>query len=198
MRSHEKGFTLLEVLIYSAVLVTVMMVSGPPLLRLSGDLRLRTAAAEAAAVLRGARFTAIRYNAHVAVRFRARAEGPVTYSVYRDGDGDGVLSRDITKGVDPELSPPRPLGDGHAIRFGFPPGLKVRDPGDPGAWMKTEDPVRFNSSDMASFGPLGESTPGSLYLTDGDRRLAVVRVFGRTGKIRVLIYDFATQKWQQR
>jgi hypothetical protein len=198
MKSRERGFTIMEATIYGAVLAAVMMVTGPPLLRLSGDLRLRAAAAEAVAVLRSARFLAVRHNAHVAVRFRAWAEGTVTYSVYRDGDGDGVLARDITRGIDPQLSPPRPLGDGHVVRLGFPPGLPVRDPGDPGRWMKTEDPVRFNSSDLASFGPLGESTPGSLYLTDGDRRLAAVRVFGRTGKIRVLIYDFTTRKWEQR
>lgn len=198
MGSREKGFTVVEASIYGAVLAAMMLVTGPPLLRLSGDLRLRAAAAEATAVLRGTRFLAVRHNAHVAVRFRTWADGPITYSVYRDGDGDGVLARDISRGVDPELSPPRPLGDGHAVRFGFPPGLRVRDPGDPRTWMKTEDPVRFNQSDMASFGPLGESTPGSLYLTDGARRLVVVRVFGRTGKIRVLSYDFDVHKWQQR
>ena len=49
---------------------------------------------------------------------------------------------------------------------------------------------------MASFGPLGTSTPGSIYLTDGLHNLVAVRVFGRTGKIEVLRYDIETEIWE--
>ena len=48
---------------------------------------------------------------------------------------------------------------------------------------------------MASFGPLGTSTPGSLYVTDGLENLAVVRIFGRTGKVKIMLYDPATEAW---
>jgi prepilin-type N-terminal cleavage/methylation domain-containing protein len=196
MKSGERGFTLIELSVCAAVMAAVLMLVGPPLLRVSGDLRLRVAAAEAASVLRSARFQAVRYNTHVAVRFRNDVDGRITYAMYQDGDGDGVLARDIDKGVDPELSPPRPLGDGYALRFGFPPGLPVVDPGDSRRALSTVDPIRFNQSDMASFGPLGESTPGSLYLTDGATRLAVVRLYAWTGKVRVLMYDFKARVWR--
>jgi hypothetical protein len=85
---------------------------------------------------------------------------------------------------------------GSLVRFGFPPGAAPRDPGDPSRRLgNLRDPIRFNRSDIASFGPLGGSTPGSLYLTDSKYRLAVVRLFGRTGKVRILRYDPATEKW---
>ena len=61
---------------------------------------------------------------------------------------------------------------------------------------RLDDPIRFNRSDIASFGPLGGSTPGSLYVTDSIRHLAAVRVFGRTGKVKVLRWDAVEDRWR--
>ena len=124
--------------------------------------------------------------------------GRVSYRLYGDGDGDGVLTRDIESGVDPPLGPSRQLIHvGRHVRFGIPLGPPPRDPGDPRRRLgNLQDPIRFNRSDLASFNPLGGSTPGSLYLTDGHDHLAVVRVSGRTGRVRVLIYDFVRELWR--
>jgi hypothetical protein len=51
---------------------------------------------------------------------------------------------------------------------------------------------------MASFGPLGTATPGTAYLTDGRERLVAVRLAGRTGRLRVLVYDPAEEVWRAR
>ncbi len=51
------------------------------------------------------------------------------------------------------------------------------------------------SPDICSFSPLGESTPGSIYLWDGRDRMAVVRVYGRTGKVRTLYYRRGERGW---
>ena len=119
------------------------------------------------------------------------ADGGVEWSLYRDGDGDGVLSQDIESGVDPRVGPARQLAHlGRQVRFGFPPGPPPRDPGDPRRRLdRLDDPIRFNRSDLASFDPLGGATPGSIYLTDGRHQLAAVRVLGVTGRVRVLVYD---------
>jgi type II secretory pathway pseudopilin PulG len=180
------------------ILGTLIFLSLPPFLRITGDLRLRLTANEVMGILRAARSFAIRHGANVAVQFKSSPEGAILYALYRDGDGDGVLTKDIAKRVDPAVQPPHSLDQagGRSARLGFPPGLRVRDPGSPGKWLTTADPIRFNSSDLASFGPLGTSTPGSLYLTDGHSRLAVVRVLGRTGRVRVMAYDFVRQVWQ--
>jgi hypothetical protein len=42
---------------------------------------------------------------------------------------------------------------------------------------------------------LGESTPGTIYITDRGLDLYAVRVYGATAKIRVLRYVPATKKW---
>lgn len=197
MRAAERGFQIIELVVGLAVMSVLLTLSVPPLLEMAGDLRVRLAAQELVGTLRLARAWAIRYDANVAVKFDRDDEGCVTFAFYRDGDEDGVRNRDIDSGVDTEVLPPRRLA--HLTRyvdFGFPPDRRPRDPGSPRRYLSTDDPIRFNESDLASFGPLGTSTPGSLYVTDGRSRLAVVRVFGRTGKVKVLTYDFDEEVWE--
>ena len=193
----QRGFNLLELMVALAVFGLAATLTAPPLLEATAALRVDLAAREVAGALQRAKAVAVRQSANVAVRFRVVRAGDVTFALYRDGDGDGVLNRDIDSGVDPQLEPPQRLMHvGNDVRFGIP-ARPVRDPGDPRAWLAApDDPVRFNRSDLASFSPLGGSTPGTLYLTDGDDRLAAVRVSGRTGKIQVLAYDFADQVWR--
>lgn len=197
MSWNENGFNLVELIVVLCILALIAAVGVPPLLEISGDLRLHLAAQELGGTLRLARSEAALRGFNVAVKFRPGQGGATTYTLYRDGDGDGVLNRDIDAGVDPALSRPRPLQYlGSRMHFGFPPGLKVRDPGTPRKWMTVQDPIRFNNSDLASFGPLGTSTPGSVYLTDGKRRLMAVRLTNRTGKPRIIVYDFENEVWR--
>jgi prepilin-type N-terminal cleavage/methylation domain-containing protein len=196
---NQKGFQLIELIAVLAILACLLGLGAPPLLRSSGDLRLRLAAGELVGVLRLARSYAVRHSLNVAVKFRTAKNGEVTFTLYRDGDGDGVLNRDIDSGADPEVVPPQRLTQlGRGLGFGFPPGPPPPDPGSPQRPLDNlDDPIRFNQSDLASFSPLGTATPGSLYLTDSVKRLAVVRVFNRTGKVRVLTYDPEKQVWRE-
>lgn len=196
MRWNRNGFSLAELIVALSILVLAAALAGPPLLDLAGDLRLHLAARELGGTLRLARTEAARRGLNVAVKFRGEP-GSATYTLYRDGDGDGVLNRDIDAGVDRAVSLPRPLQYlSGRNRFGFPPHRRVRDPGAPRQWLTARDPIRFNSSDLASFSPLGMSTPGSVYLTDGKRRLVALRLYGRTGKMRILAYDFEEEVWR--
>ncbi len=196
-RVRASGFQLLELVVVAALVLAVALMAVPPLLRWSDGNRVRLAAGELTGVMRLARSYAIRYNHHVGVKFRTEGE-QVSWTLHRDGDGDGVRTRDIDSGVDPPLGPPRTMAHlGRHVRFGFPPGPPPRDPGDPGRRLRRlHDPIRFNRSDIASFGPLGGSTPGSLYITDSIRHLAVVRVYGRTGKVKVLTWKPLEERWR--
>lgn len=198
MRNAQRGFSVLEMMVCTAVIVSIVAMSLPSVFDWSSGLRVELAAGEMTGVLHRARIFSAQYNAKVAVKFRTEPGGVVTHALYRDGDGDGVRNADIEAGVDPEVRPPRRLAHlGRRIRFGFPSGRAPRDPGDPRRRLeRLQDPIRFNRSDLASFNPRGTATPGTIYLTDGRRHLAAVRVNNRSGKIKVLHYDQDTEIWR--
>ena len=193
---YRTGFSLIEMLVVTAIVGLIFLVA-PRVAAWSAGVEVHLAAQELVGTLRQARASAIRLGFNVAVKFRTAADGRVSFTLYQDGDADGVRTRDIDSGIDQQIGFRRELRHfGQGVRFGFPPGPAPRDPGDPTRRLKDlQDPIRFNRSDLASFGPLGGSTPGSLYLTDGRHHLLVVRVFGRTGKVKILRYDQRTETW---
>jgi type II secretory pathway pseudopilin PulG len=196
--SRPNGFQLAELVVVLAVAALMMAIGAPPLLRISGNLRLYLATEELIGTLQLARSWAVRHDANVAVKFRTQTDGTVTFTLYRDGNGNGVLNREIDSGVDPQVEPPRRLTAlGRGIGFGFPPGPAPTDPGSPGHKLdRLDDPIRFNQSDLASFGPFGTSTPGSLYLTDGVKSLVAIRIADQAGSLRVLTYDPDRRVWR--
>ncbi len=198
MRRIESGLTLVELLVVVALAMLALGIATPSLIQLAAGREVRLATAEVGAALRLARAYAVTHAVHVGVKFRVHEGGAVDWTLYRDGDGDGVLTEDIESGVDPQAAPARSLAHfGRQVRLGFPPGTPPRDPGDPRRRLdRLDDPIRFNRSDIASFGPLGGSTPGSVYVTDGRSRLAVARVTQMTGRVRVLVYDLRTETWR--
>jgi len=170
----------------------------PRVFAAAGGVTTRLAADEVMGALRETRVVGLRLGTYVGVKFRTDENGGVTYTLHRDGDGDGIRTADIDAGVDPAVGPPRRLQHfGRTVRFGFPPGPAPRDPGNPRRRLdRLEDPIRFNRSDIASFSPLEGATPGTVYLTDGARRLVAVRVTGRTGRVRILTYDAGSESWR--
>ena len=76
-------------------------------------------------------------------------------------------------------------------------GIRVPDPGSPGHYLdRIDDPIRFNSSDICSFSPMGESTPGSVYLWDGARPAwPWCASSGGTAKVRTLYYRRGERGW---
>lgn len=198
MDGKSSGYTLVDILMVLAILGFAALVIYPPFVRTTSALRLKMAAQQMAGALRLARAYAIRHNANVAVKFRTDGDGTVTYALYRDGDGDGVRNRDLESGTDPEVWAPRQLHyfNGH-VRVGIPPGRPPRHPGNPARRLtQTDDPIKFNRSDLASFSPLGTATPGSIYLTDGYRHLMAVRTYHVSGKVTILTYDEASETWK--
>lgn len=197
-RPTGNGYTLIEALAVVAILGISLLLTVPPLLRSSARLRVETSAFEVIGALRLARSEAVLRACYVGVRFWTDAQGRVTFSLHADGDGDGVLNADISRGIDPPLGRPRPLTDfASDVHFGIPAGATPRDPADPRRRLpRLEDPIRFNNSDIASFGPLGQATAGSLYLTDGRGELVAVRLYGRSGKLRMERWDAGADRWQ--
>ncbi len=195
--SRKRAFTVVELLIVLAVLGLLAAIAWPRVNMWAGYVRVRLAAGEVAGSLAEARLTAIKHSTKVAVRFETADDGAVTMSLYRDIDGDGVLSRDIRRGVDRVEKEQRRLqGFDERIQFGFPYGEAPREISRPSRRItRLRDPIRFNRSDMASFSSLGTATPGTVYLTDGYKALIAVRVNNRSGMISLWSYDKETEVW---
>lgn len=179
-----------------AVAVTAILTAAPTMTNLAASVAVRSAAYDAATALHRARAYAIAQNVHVGVKFRKNGNR-YEWALYRDGNGNGVRTAEIARGVD------RPLGLFLPwTRSDVLPSIlrdcRVPDPGNPGSYLDhPEDPIRFGTSDICSFSPVGESSPGSIYLSDGRNRMAVVRVLGRTAKIRVLYWRRGERGWRK-
>lgn len=197
MRS-QAGFNLLEMFIVLALTLMLAFLGIPSLLSWGGVTKVEAAAAEVASAFQRARQYAVQRNKNVAVKFFVAESGDVSWALYGDGDGDGVRNRDIEMEIDPEIMAPRPMRRlGRLVFPGFPRGRAPRDPSDPDRRLdRLQDPIRFNNSDLASFSPLGTATPGTVYVTDGNRHLAATRISSRYGRIRVMIYDPETEEWK--
>jgi len=187
MSGGARGMSLPEVMLVLAMVAGTAWLGLPALKAYSIEAHLVGAAAIFKGEFRRARSISIRSGRQTALRFETRPDG-VYLGIFSDGDYDGVLSRDIARGVDPLVSEPRRLTDNAEVRVGIEPGVEAPPP-DRGL-LDPEDPIRFGRSDMVSFSPLGTATPGTLYLTGHGLQVAV-RVTGSDARVRTMIWHGA-------
>ncbi|HEY7289056.1 MAG TPA: GspH/FimT family pseudopilin [Vicinamibacterales bacterium] len=189
-QTGSTGLTLVELVFVLATVSTLSGIAVPPILRAVDDYRATSAARHLAARLQRIRMEAVLRSASVALKFSGP---PYAFSTYVDGNGDGVLAHDIDRGVDWLLTGPERLSDSvSGVEFGTEPGLPAVDPGSspPGT-----DPIHLGASNCASFSPNGTSSSGSVYLRSRTRQL-VIRIYGETGKTRVLWFDPGNRRWR--
>lgn len=183
MREH--GFSLVEALVAIAIIVAMATVATPPFRAYLAEVRLIGAGQEFKSRFRLAYWEAVRSGVYTAIRFERREGGGVFYSVYADGNENGVLSADIESGVDRHVAGPFPLwGASPSVRVGINPGIPALPPE---RGLLAGDPVRFGRSDILSFSPLGTATPGTFYLA-GDAAQAAVRVTGGSARVRLMVW----------
>jgi hypothetical protein len=143
--------------------------------------------------LQRARLDSLKRARSVAVRFEL-VGGRTRFTVFADGNGNGVLQKDIDRGIDPALTPPAWLDDQArdlSLRINQPitdvAGSTTLAPGD--------DPLRIGNTALVAFSPLGGATSGTLYVAAQRGPQMAVRVFGGTGRVRVLMFDAPTRLW---
>jgi hypothetical protein len=116
------------------------------------------------------------------MRFEEGSSG-VSFTMFVDGNGNGVRTADIGAGVDPPLDTPALLSD----HF---PGVAIAVSGSAGA-----DAVRLGATDLLSFTPFGTATPGSIFVRGRDGSQFAVRILGTTGRTRIQRYLEHTRTW---
>jgi len=190
----ESGFSFVDILFTVGLLAALGALVTPPMARALDEFHTRGAARYFVSRLQHARLTAVARSAHTALRFSAN-EDSFSYAVFVDGNGNGLRTRDIEEDRDREILAPEQLGDQFpGVEFGTIPGLP---PVDPGATPPGSDPIRIGVSDLLTFTPLGTATPGSLYIRGRGDTQYVVRIFGETGKTRILRFNTRQQLWQR-
>ena len=190
-RRRQRGTTLTELLIVLAAMMIVVAMAAPTVGSGKDELAARGAARHLASQLQHVRMDAIRRAAHVAYRFRIMGAG-IRYALFADGNGNGVRTVDIGRGVDPQVTGWESLSDHFAgVTFSIAPGVMDIDGGSPIAG----DPVRVGGSDLLSFSPTGTATSGTLYLSGRTGQQYAVRVLGATGRIRILRFVRGENQW---
>lgn len=114
--------------------------------------------------------------------------GPATNSSSTSTAIATGCGRDIERQVD------RPLGRAERLGNSFP-GVTIGLLPDAGIG---NDPVQLGASGLMTFTPLGTVTSGTVYVRGRGPVQYVVRVWGATGRTRVLRYEAETGAWLDR
>ena len=195
--ARSTGASLAEALVVTALLAVVALAAAPAVARLREAGRTGSAARSLAAKLREQRFRSIARRRACGIHFEQLSEGWVFREVV-DGNGNGLRTAEIRSGTDPTVAGPHRVESlVTGARLGLPPGGPFPEiPPATGSIPASADPVQFGASDVVSFTPLGASSSGTLYLTDGASALSAIVVYGPTARIRVLRYDPAEAAWR--
>jgi len=189
----EPGYSLVELIFVVGLIGTIAGIATPQMLTTLDDFRTLGAVRYVSSRLQQTRMEAVARTADTAMRF-IRAGNTYSYAVYLDGNRNGVRSLDIQRGIDREIQRPERLSDQFSgIDFGVLAGLP---PVDASSSAPGTDAVKIGSSDLLTFTALGSSTPGSLYIRGRRNAQYVIRVFGETGKTRILKFDPHDRRWK--
>ena len=143
--------------------------------------------------LQRGRLEALKRARSVAVRIEL-IEERTQLRLYVDGNGNGVLQKDIDRGVDLPLAPATWLDEqpGHvSLRI----NQSITAVNGPDLLTPGDDPLRIGNTALLTFSGTGGATSGTLYVARPQGPQMAIRVFGGTGRVRVLMFDAQAQRW---
>jgi len=185
------AYSLIELVFVLGVAATLASTGVAQLNATMDAIRAGSAARHVMARLQQARARAIARNRATAVRITLDGRG-YALGVFEDGNGNGVTAADIRSGTDAQVGPIERIPEQFpGVDFGALPGL----PGADGGVAPGANPVRVGAGSGITFTPLGTATPGSLYVLGSRQLQFVVRVYGETGRTRMLTWNPRTRAW---
>ena len=181
-----RGFALVEVLFVAGLAVIVLGMALPGLAAGAARTEVLGAARYVAARGEALRLQAVVSGRTVGIHFES-VDGDAEMTSLVDGNGNGLRTTEVAAGVDAVVEGPL------SLRALFP-GVEAAALDSDGA---RTDGVRFGQSGILAFTPRGTSSTGTLYLMGrGDWEFAV-RVFGATGRVRVLERSRTSGDWRE-
>ena len=191
-RELPTGYTLLELIFALGLTTTIAAMAVPQTLTALDGARAASATRYVSARLHRARIEAISRSADVGIKFTA-AQCGFAFTAYVDGNANGIRTTDISRGIDREIVARQCLAElFRGVDFGTLPNLPAIDPQSP---APGGDPIKLGAGDVVTFSSGGTSTSGTLYILGSGRTQYAVRVFGETGRIRILRFDSRTWRW---
>jgi prepilin-type N-terminal cleavage/methylation domain-containing protein len=194
--SSQRGYTLIEMIVTVAIIGLFTTISLSSLCNILWRATLRGAVVRIVGIMAMTREDAVAMKRSRAVKFLRHADGGWSYAIYEDGDNDGVLNEDISKGIDRLQQGPDLLVAPRAMAtIGIPTG-GLPDPDGGRRITPDASPVQFNRSLLCSFAADGSGTPGSIYLRTVAGDAAVVRCSGAGGRVSVLVLNRLMRIWR--
>lgn len=191
---NDRGAALIDLIAASALGLILTGISVPVIGGTLDRERTISGARFLAGQLQRARLDSLKRARAVALRIEV-IDDEMTMRLYGDGNGNGVLQRDIERGIDLPLAPVQRLD--HEVRD---VALRINQPivdiGTGATLQPGDDPLRIGNSALVTFSPTGSSTSGTLYVAARRGPQMAVRVFGATGRIRVLMFDARMRQWR--
>ena len=188
MSKHERGHTLVELLIALAVGGVLLTLAWNAVDYARRTVALVSATSELRALFQNTRAIAIAHRRNVAIRFRQDGDS-WTWRVYEDRDNDGVAT--MTSAAAWTCRCRRRERSSTSRRESACRSETIIDPTNREP-LASRLPVRFGTSQLCAFSREGESSNGSIVLTDG-RNVRIIQIEGHSALIHVLRWDGS--KW---
>ena len=188
-----RGAAVIDIVVSAALCVVMAAVAVPVIGGTLDRERTIVGTRYLAGQLQRARLESLRRARAVAVRLMVNGDR-TELRLFEDGNGNGVLQRDIDRGVDTPLTPPGFLDD-HARDVSLRINQAISDIAGGAAVEAGGDPLRIGNTSLVTFSPLGSSTSGTIYVAAHQGPQMAIRVFGATGRVRVLMFDARTRLW---
>jgi len=144
--------------------------------------------------LQRARLDSLKRARSVAVRLQVIGDR-TEMRLFVDANGNGVRQSDIDHGIDLPLTPAEGLDD-QARDVSLRINQDITDVAGASHLAPGDDPLRIGHTAILAFSPLGSATGGTLYVAARRGPQMAIRVFGATGRVRVLMFDARTAQWQ--
>lgn len=188
-----RGAALIDIVVASALCVILGAVAVPVV---GGTLeRERTiiGVQYLAGQLQRARLESLKRAQAVAVRIELVGER-TQLRLFVDGNGNGVLQKDIDKGTDSPLTLAEWLDD-QARDISLRVNQTIKDVAGTATLNPGDDPLRIGNTSLLTFSPIGSATSGTLYVAARRGPQMAIRIFGATGRVRVLVFDAQARQW---
>ena len=192
-RVGETGHAAIDVLFAAGVCLVMASIAVPVVGGTLDRERTIIGSQYLAGQLQRARLDALARARSVALRIELIGDR-TQLRLYADGNGNGVLQKDIDRGVDLPLTPVSWLDD-EAAEISLRINQTISDVSGSTELFPGDDPLRIGNTSLLTFSPLGSATGGTLYVAAHRGPQMAIRVFGATGRVRVLMFDAQTRRW---